>query len=143
MTQNTRAKKAIGKLKEIHQKSQFLLDLMIVSRNLRKCAFSVFAILQFELVLGLAETTGAKYSKTIFFILFKLWLHFYFERASYETKKQYYAYGRDEFVADFGGYLGLCLGMSLVTFYDAAVAMVIKIKDWTISNKKKNQEDKH
>jgi hypothetical protein len=70
MTQNTRAKKAIGKLKEIDQKSQFLLDLMIVSRNLRKGAFSVFAILQFELVLGLAETTGAKYSKTIFFILF-------------------------------------------------------------------------
>jgi hypothetical protein len=46
-------------------------------------------------------------------------------------------------VADFGGYLGLCLGMSLVTFYDAVVAMVIKIKDWAISDKKKNQEDKH
>jgi hypothetical protein len=44
------------------------------------------------------------------------------------------AYGSDDFVADFGGYLGLCLGMSLVTFYDAAVALVIKIKVWIISD---------
>jgi hypothetical protein len=39
-------------------------------KKLTKCAFSVFAILQFENVLDLAVTMGAKFSKTIFYILF-------------------------------------------------------------------------
>jgi hypothetical protein len=39
------------------------------------------------------------------------------------VKKQYYVYDSDSFIADIGGYLGLCLGMSMLTFYDMAVML--------------------
>jgi hypothetical protein len=55
-----------------------------------------------------------------------LWLTFFFETYTYEVKNQYYVYGSDSFIADIGGYLGLCLGMSIHTFYDGAVMLVVK-----------------
>ncbi len=36
-------------------------------------------------------------------------------------------YGFSNFVADFGGYLGLLLGASLLSIYDSSVAMITKI----------------
>ena len=39
---------------------------------------------------------------------------------------QYYTYDLKSFVADFGGYLGLLLGSSILTFYDL-------FKQWSIT----------
>ena len=36
-------------------------------------------------------------------------------------KEQFYIYGIDNLIADFGGYLGLLLGYSLLGFYDNLV----------------------
>ncbi len=38
------------------------------------------------------------------------------------VRSEYYVYDLGSFVADVGGYLGLCLGMSALTFYDLSVA---------------------
>ena len=42
----------------------------------------------------------------------------------YNEQTQYFTYDIKSFVADFGGYLGLLLGSSLLTFYDL-------FKHWT------------
>ena len=42
----------------------------------------------------------------------------------YFVNEQYYTYDSKSLVADFGGYLGLLLGSSLLTFYDL-------FKSWT------------
>ena len=41
----------------------------------------------------------------------------------YDERKQYLIYDENHFIADFGGYLGLLLGSSLLSVYD-------KIKRW-------------
>jgi hypothetical protein len=46
------------------------------------------------------------------------------------VKKQYYVYDSDSFIADIGGYLGLCLGMSILTFYDMAVMLMAMTTGW-------------
>ena len=43
---------------------------------------------------------------------------FYFGKDRFGLKKQYYTYDFQNFLADFGGYLGLLLGYSLLGFYD-------------------------
>jgi hypothetical protein len=61
---------------------------------------------------------------------------FLFETGTYEVKKQYYVYGSDSFIADIGGYLGLCLGMSILTFFDGAVMLMVKGVGWMRKGRK-------
>jgi uncharacterized membrane protein len=46
------------------------------------------------------------------------------------VKKQYYVYDSNSCIADIGGYLGLCLGMSILTFYDMAVMLMAMTTGW-------------
>ena len=48
---------------------------------------------------------------------------FFFPSTMYDKRKQYLIYDGTDFVADFGGYLGLLLGSSLLSLYD-------KVKRW-------------
>ena len=41
-----------------------------------------------------------------------------FQGSNVEVTKEVFAYQFANFVADFGGYLGLCLGASLLSIYD-------------------------
>lgn len=43
---------------------------------------------------------------------------FYFREPVVETRKQVYIYGFVNFVAEVGGYMGLLLGMSLLSIYE-------------------------
>ena len=47
----------------------------------------------------------------------KVQLSWHFDRGEYEEKKEYLTYDTNSFVADFGGYLGLLLGHSVLSFY--------------------------
>ena len=47
----------------------------------------------------------------------------YFPSTMYDELKQYLIYDETHFIADFGGYLGLLLGSSLLSLYD-------KVKRW-------------
>lgn len=51
----------------------------------------------------------------------KMNLFLFYPSGRFTTFVQDYVYSLEAFVADVGGYLGLCLGMSILTFYDAAV----------------------
>merc|ERR1712207_47042 len=51
----------------------------------------------------------------------RLTLFLFYPSGRYEKVKQDYIYTQDDFIADVGGYLGLCLGMSILTFYDAGI----------------------
>ena len=46
-----------------------------------------------------------------------------------QTCFQYLTYDGNDFVADFGGYLGLLLGHSLLTFYDYFVLMIERMSE--------------
>ena len=50
-------------------------------------------------------------------------IQLYLPGAMYEERKQYLIYDMTHFTADFGGYLGLLLGGSLLSLYD-------KVKRW-------------
>jgi hypothetical protein len=41
--------------------------------------------------------------------------------------REYDTYDLNSFIADVGGYLGLCLGMSVISFYDIALVIANKI----------------
>ena len=51
-------------------------------------------------------------------------LSWHFDNGQYEEKKEYLTYDTNSFVADFGGYLGLLLGHSILTFYDWFVLII-------------------
>ena len=51
-------------------------------------------------------------------------IHFYFGKDRFTVKRQYYTYDFQNFLADFGGYLGLLLGYSILGFYDTLVKLV-------------------
>ena len=53
-----------------------------------------------------------------------MWFWLYFEGGNYEVTKEYYTYDENSFIADVGGYLGLCLGFSLLSFFDMGVEAV-------------------
>ena len=48
-------------------------------------------------------------------------LRIYFPREKFMIKNQFYIYSTSNLIADFGGYLGLLLGYSLLGFYDTLV----------------------
>ena len=50
-----------------------------------------------------------------------MWFWLYFAGGNYEVTKEYYTYDTNSFIADVGGYLGLCLGLSLLSFFDLGV----------------------
>ena len=45
-------------------------------------------------------------------------LKLFYNNGRYNIKEQYYTYGLNSFVADFGGYLGLLLGHSILSVFD-------------------------
>ena len=47
-----------------------------------------------------------------------LFLKFFYGNGRYFVNEQYYTYGPNSFVADFGGYLGLLLGHSILSVFD-------------------------
>jgi hypothetical protein len=63
------------------------------------------------------------------------WL--YYTNGVYKARKQYYVYASGDFIGDVGGYLGLCLGMSILTFYDGAVMLLVKAVGMTNKEKRK------
>ena len=46
-------------------------------------------------------------------------LYAFYANGNYEVKEQYYTYDWNSFTSDLGGYLGLFLGASMLTFFDA------------------------
>ena len=56
-----------------------------------------------------------------------LQLDFFFGKDRFSKREQYYAYDKQNLVADFGGYLGLLLGYSFLTAYDSIVNLLEKI----------------
>ena len=48
----------------------------------------------------------------------------YYAGTSYTAVTQYFTYGIFSLVADFGGYLGLFMGHSILTFYDSLTRFV-------------------
>ncbi len=53
-------------------------------------------------------------------------LQFYYTSNEYTEKTEYFVYGFTSLVADFGGYLGLLMGHSLLSLYDAWKELVAK-----------------
>ena len=58
-----------------------------------------------------------------------LQLDFFFGKDRFNKREQYYAYDKQNLVADFGGYLGLLLGYSLLTLYDSMVDLLTKVSN--------------
>ena len=70
----------------------------------------------------------------------KLEIQIYFNRDKFPVKEQYYIYDGANFIADFGGYLGLLLGYSLLAFYDTLVELIKTI--YEKCNKRRQRKDK-
>ena len=51
-------------------------------------------------------------------------VHFFYGKDRFTVKQQYYTYDFQNFLADFGGYLGLLLGYSILGIYDTLVKLV-------------------
>ena len=49
----------------------------------------------------------------------------FYANGNYEEKRQYYTYGLNDLFSDFGGYMGLFLGASMLTFYDAVASLLV------------------
>ena len=62
----------------------------------------------------------------------------FFAKDRFHLRKQYYTYDFTTFLADFGGYLGLLLGSSIMGFYDALMELLQKL----IGNSKKKSKVK-
>ena len=56
-------------------------------------------------------------------------LKLFYNTGLYHIKEQYYTYGLNSFVADFGGYLGLLLGHSILSAFDFGRDVFACIKD--------------
>ena len=44
----------------------------------------------------------------------------FFPNTNFKVREQYYTYEWADWYSDFGGYMGLLLGASMLTFYDLA-----------------------
>ena len=58
-----------------------------------------------------------------------LQIDFFFGKDRFTKREQYYTYDFQNLTADFGGYLGLLLGYSLLGFYDAITGQLQKVLD--------------
>ena len=58
-----------------------------------------------------------------------LQVDFFFGKDRFTTREQYYTYDFQNLLADFGGYLGLLLGYSLLGFYDTLSGIIKKVFD--------------
>ena len=47
-------------------------------------------------------------------------MYMFYANGRYQVGRQYYTYDFNSYVSDFGGYLGLLLGYSIVSFFDMA-----------------------
>ena len=56
-----------------------------------------------------------------------------------EVKTEFLVYGRNDFTADVGGYLGLLLGHSVLSFYDGFISLATKL--WAKVEKKFIKKD--
>ena len=57
-----------------------------------------------------------------------LHIAFLIRSGSYEEKEEYLLYDTNSFIADAGGFMGLCLGLSLYSLYNELADLVICIK---------------
>ena len=64
-----------------------------------------------------------------------LQLDFFFGKDRFSKREQYYAYDMQNLVADFGGYLGLLLGYSLLALYDSMAHLLTKLSNMWKKNK--------
>ena len=48
----------------------------------------------------------------------------FYTNGNYDEKRQYYTYGLNDLFSDFGGYMGLFLGASTPTLYDAVTSLL-------------------
>ena len=53
---------------------------------------------------------------------------FYYASNKIRVKEEYYTYDSSNLIADFGGYLGLLLGYSILGFYDTAATVLISMR---------------
>ena len=51
-------------------------------------------------------------------------LNFFYHQYEVPVRKHVYAYDRSNLISDIGGYLGLLLGYSILTFYDMLVFVI-------------------
>ena len=51
----------------------------------------------------------------------------FFSKDRFPVKEQFYIYDTANIIADFGGYLGLLLGYSLLGFYDSLLEIIVSI----------------
>ena len=65
-------------------------------------------------------------------------LTLFFAKDRFHLRQQYYTYDFQQFLADFGGYLGLLLGTSIMGFYDTLMELLQKL----IGNSKKKSKVK-
>ena len=56
-------------------------------------------------------------------------LKLFYNTGLYHIREQYYTYGLNSFVADFGGYLGLLLGHSILSAFDLGRDVIACIKE--------------
>ena len=63
----------------------------------------------------------------------KIELTWQYGQGDYVEEKEYLTYDHNDFVADFGGYLGLLLGHSVLTCYDWVVLLLERLRGakWT------------
>ena len=53
---------------------------------------------------------------------------FYYANNKIRVKEEYYTYDMSNLIADFGGYLGLLLGYSILGFYDTALTVLTRMQ---------------
>ena len=57
-----------------------------------------------------------------------LHMAFLIRSGSQEEKEEYLLYDTNSFIADVGGFMGLCLGLSLFSLYNEVVDLVVRLK---------------
>ncbi len=60
----------------------------------------------------------------------RLTFYYYYGSGRYAKRTYYYSYDWNSFLADVGGYRGLLLGHSMMSFYDAGKSAVEWLANW-------------
>ena len=66
----------------------------------------------------------------------------YYNGGEHILVKEYYTYAMYSFIADFGGYLGLLLGASILSFYDDTSTFLSFVKSYFVTKRLKNKIEK-